>query len=48
MTYDDWLESVPPEITNDALWQMTVYRQALFLGELAWFDVCKESVLCPT
>lgn len=41
MTYDDWLKSVPPEITADALWQMTLYRQALFLGELAWFDVCK-------
>jgi len=41
MTYDDWLKTVPPEITDDALWQMTVYRQALFLGELAWADVCK-------
>ncbi len=41
MTYDDWLESIPPEITADALWQMTLYRQALFLGELAWSDVCK-------
>jgi four helix bundle protein len=41
MTYDDWLESVPREITADALWQMKLYRQALFLGELAWFDVCK-------
>lgn len=40
-TFTDWLTTVPPEITDDALWQMTVYRQALFLGELTWFDVCK-------
>jgi four helix bundle protein len=39
-SYDDWLKRIPPEITGDALWQMTLYRQALFLGELAWFDVC--------
>lgn len=44
MNYDDWLKSVPVEITGDALWKMAVYRQALFLGELAWFDVCKESL----
>jgi len=41
MDYDTWLKSVPMEITSDPLWHMTVYRQALFLGELAWFDVCK-------
>ena len=41
MTYDEWLETVPPEITDDALWQMTLYLQALFLGEIAWHDVSK-------
>ncbi len=41
MMYDEWVQSVSPEITGDSLWQMTVYRQALFLGELAWMDVCK-------
>ena len=41
MNYDDWLKSLPTEITDDPLWQMTVYRQSLFLGEIAWFDVCK-------
>jgi four helix bundle protein len=40
VTFEDWLRTVPPEITWDALWQMTVYRQALYLGELAWFDIC--------
>jgi four helix bundle protein len=41
MTFDEWLKSVPSEITADALWQMKLYQQALFLGELAWFDVCR-------
>lgn len=39
MNFDDWLKTVPPEITADSLWQMTLYRQALFLGEVAWLDV---------
>jgi len=41
MNFDEWLTTVPAEITGDALWQMALYRQALFLGEVAWFDVCK-------
>jgi hypothetical protein len=41
MTYDDWLQTIPPEITDDALWQMNLYRQALFLGELGWYDATK-------
>ena len=41
MDYSKWEQSVSVEIKGDALWQMTVYRQALFIGELAWFDVCK-------
>jgi four helix bundle protein len=41
VNYDEWLKTVPPEITGDSIWKTTVYRQALFLGELAWFDVCK-------
>lgn len=41
MDYETWLQSVPMEIAGDSLWQMAVYRQALFLGELAWFDVGK-------
>lgn len=41
MTYDEWLESVPFQIKDDAIWNMQVYRQALFLSDLAWFDTCK-------
>ena len=39
MRFDDWLASVPEEITNDSLWRMEVYRLALFASDLAWRDV---------
>jgi len=41
MTYQDWLVTVPKEITDDALWGMEVYRLSLFAGDLAWHDVTK-------
>jgi four helix bundle protein len=41
MNYTDWLKTVPAQITGDTLWRMEVYRQATFLGDLAWADVCK-------
>lgn len=41
MNYTSWLASIPPEISQDPLWKMEVYRLALFMGEVAWFDVCK-------
>ena len=41
MNDEEWVRSVPEEITNDTLWKMAVYRQALFLSELAWIDVTK-------
>jgi len=41
MLYTEWLTSVPAEVTNDALWQMEVYRLAVFVGDLAWHDVSK-------
>jgi four helix bundle protein len=41
MTFEEWLRSVPPELTGDPLWQMKVYRLALFGGDLAWVDVSR-------
>ena len=41
MNYDDWVKSVPPEITGDSLWKMEAYRLALFLADLGWHDVTK-------
>ncbi|MDH7475357.1 MAG: four helix bundle protein [Anaerolineae bacterium] len=41
MIYEEWEASMPPELTNDPLWRMKVYRLALFASDLAWRDVCK-------
>lgn len=41
MKYSDWEEQVPTQIKSDALWKVSVYRRALFLGDLAWSDVEK-------
>lgn len=41
MNYETWLSEVPPAITDDALWRTEVYRLALFMGDLAWHDVCR-------
>ncbi len=39
MTFDEWLKTVPPELSGDALWRMKVYRLAVFAADLAWADV---------
>lgn len=39
MAYDEWEKTVPETIKADALWQVKVYRLALFLTDLAWQDV---------
>lgn len=39
MKYKEWLTDVPGEFTNDALWNMNVYRYALFLSDVAWKDI---------
>jgi four helix bundle protein len=40
-SYKEWEESVPEVIRVDSLWKMAAYRQALFLGDLAWHDITK-------
>ena len=39
MNYVEWFETVPPEITNDPIWKLDVYRLALFTGDIGWNDV---------
>jgi four helix bundle protein len=41
VTYEEWLASVPAELTQDPLWRMEVYQLALFVTDLAWHDVSK-------
>ncbi len=39
MNYQEWLASVPREITDDPLWKVKAYRMALFAVDLAWADI---------
>jgi four helix bundle protein len=41
VTYEEWLQSVPAELSGDPLWQMKVYKLAVFAGDLAWQDVSR-------
>jgi four helix bundle protein len=41
MSYEEWLASVPSELTNDPLWRMKVYRFAVFAGDSAWKDATR-------
>lgn len=38
MNYGEWLDRVPKYIKNDPLWDIEIYRKALFLSDLAWQD----------
>lgn len=42
-SYEEWLTTVPSELTTDPLWRMEAYRFALFAADLAWYDVCKSA-----
>ncbi len=37
-SFEEWKMQVPDSITKDALWEMVIYRKALFFTDLAWFD----------
>ena len=41
MKFNEWLQTVPRELTEDPLWRMEVYRLAVFANDLAWLDVTK-------
>lgn len=41
MNYEEWLRSVPTEITGDPLWTVEAYRLALFIADLGWHDATK-------
>lgn len=43
MKYVEWQETVFPEIRNDPIWKLEVYRLALFAGDIGWQDVLKLS-----
>lgn len=39
MTFEEWLDEVPNDIKQDAVWSLKVYRIALFTSDLSWFDI---------
>ena len=39
MNYQEWMTTVPDEITQDPLWGLEVYRLALFVADIGWEDV---------
>lgn len=39
MNYQQWLTTVPVEITQDPLWKLEVYHLGLFVAETGWEDV---------
>jgi len=41
MNYDDWVKTIPVEITGDSLWKVEAYRLALFAGDIGWSDASR-------
>ena len=41
MKYEEWLRSIPAELTGDPLWRNEAYRLAVFAGDIAWADVTR-------
>lgn len=41
--YTEWLETVPSQIRNDPVWNLDVYKLALFAGDIGCQDVLKLS-----
>ncbi len=39
MNFNEWVISLPKDITSDSLWKMEAYRLALFACEIGWHDV---------
>lgn len=39
MKFDEWVASLPKDVTDDSLWKMEAYRLALFATEIGWHDV---------
>lgn len=39
MNYQEWLTTVPEEITQDPLWKLEIYRLGLFAADIGWEDI---------
>src|SRR5215813_9050667 len=41
MNFEEWLKTVPAQITGDPLWKLEAYRLALFATDIGWSDVTR-------
>ena len=41
MNYEEWMDTIPDEITLDTLWRVKAYRLGLFVADLGWKDVSR-------
>ncbi len=39
MSYQEWLTTIPVELTQDPLWNLEVYRLGVFVADIGWEDV---------
>lgn len=39
MKFDTWIDEIPADIKEDAVWNLKVYRIALFMSDLSWIDI---------
>lgn len=39
LNYQEWMKTVPEEITQDPLWGLEVYRLGFFIAEITWDDM---------
>jgi len=38
VNYQEWMKTVPGEITQDPLWGLEVYRLGFFIADITWDD----------
>jgi four helix bundle protein len=41
VNYEEWILSVPEEVTGDSVWKMEAYRLSMFLADIGWGDITK-------
>ncbi len=45
-SFEEWVNGVPPAVTDEELWQFFGYQKALFLYDICWKD-CEKLITHP-
>ncbi len=45
-SFEEWVNGVPPAVTDEELWQFFWYQKALFLYDICWKD-CEKLITHP-